>query len=166
MPTRPPRAVAVPHSLEAAKRLEGIRRVAWLLDRSIPIGGGRRIGLDPILGLIPGVGDWLGALISLWLVYQAIRLGLPLSVLGRMGANIAIEATLGAVPLLGDLFDAAWQANYRNLRLVERHYDPRREPRSLRGILVPFVVAVFLFLVAVAALAFFILRLFWTLLEA
>jgi hypothetical protein len=165
MSSRSPRAIAVPHTPEAARRLEGIRRLSWLLDRSIPIGGGRRIGIDPIIGLIPGVGDWLGAAISLWLIFQAIRMGLPLSVLGRMGINVAIEATLGAIPVLGDLFDAAWQANHRNLRLVERHYDPRREPRSLRSVIVPFAIVVVLFLLAVAALAAFVLRLFWRLLE-
>ena len=83
MPSPAVRAVSTHASDEANLRLESIRKVAWVLDRSIPIGGGRRIGLDPILGLIPGLGDWLGALISVFVVYQAIRLGLPLAVLGK-----------------------------------------------------------------------------------
>jgi len=65
----------------------------------------------------------------------------------------AIEATLGAIPVLGDLFDAAWQANHRNLRLAARHYAPRCKRRSLRGILVPFALTIPLFLLAVALVA-------------
>ncbi len=118
----------------ADHRLRKLGRVAWVLDRSIPIGGGRRIGLDPLLGLFPGIGDWLGAVLSLYVLYEAARLGLPLRVLGRIAANITVEALLGAIPILGDLFDFAWQANMRNLRLVERHYQPGLRPRSLRQI--------------------------------
>lgn len=113
-------------------RIVRLRRVAWLLDRSIPIGGGWRIGLDPLLGLIPGIGDWLGAACSLYIVYEAARLGIAISILARMLANIAVEAVLGIVPILGDLFDFAWQANIRNLKLVEEHHRSTLSPRSLR----------------------------------
>jgi hypothetical protein len=149
-------------SPEVAMRLKRLRWLAWIMDRSIPLGGGRRIGLDPLIGLIPGLGDWLGAAISSWLVYEAIRLGLPLRVLARMVLNIAIEAAVGAVPLLGDLFDAVWQANQRNLRLVEGHYDARLKPRPLRWIPVAFVILAGLFLVAVAALIVLVVRTIWT----
>jgi hypothetical protein len=144
---------------EAARRLRRLRAMAWLLDRSIPIGGGRRIGLDPLLGLIPGLGDWLGAALSSWLVYEAMRRGVPARVLARMGLNIAIEAAVGVVPLLGDIFDAAWQANQRNLRLVERHHDPRRKPRSLRGMIVIFAGAVALFLAVLGGMLLLLARL-------
>ena len=154
--------LATPNA-DAARRLEGIRRVAWVLDRSIPIGAGRRIGLDPLIGLVPGLGDWLGAIISTWLVYQALRLGLPLPVLARMGLNITIEAIVGAIPLLGDLFDFAWQANHRNLKLVEAHYTPGLRPRSLRGIGIFFVVLAVILLAALAFLTAFIFSLVWQL---
>lgn len=166
MPSRPPVVVVTPDFPENDQRLATIRRLAWLLDRSIPIGGGRRIGLDPLIGLIPGLGDWLGALISIFVVYQAIRLGLPLPVLVRMGLNIGIEALVGAVPVLGDLFDAAWQANHRNLKLVERHYVPGRRPRSVRGLLIAFAVVVVLFLAALAALTVAVVSLVWRLVSA
>ena len=151
---------------EAAARLKRLRGVAWLMDRSIPIGGGRRIGLDPIIGLIPGFGDWVGAAVSLLVVYEAIRLGLPRAVIGRMMVNILIEAGVGAVPLLGDLFDAAWQANSRNLRLVETHYHGQREPRSLGGVLGIFLVAAMLFLAALAVIVVLVARFLWEIVAA
>lgn len=153
-------------SPEAATRLRRLRWLAWLMDRSIPIGGGRRIGLDPIIGLIPGLGDWLGAAISTVVIYEAVRLGLPVSVLARMLLNIGVEAAVGAVPLLGDVFDAAWQANQRNLRLIERHYDATLPPRSLRGLLVVFVVVIGIFLIGTAWLLIAIARLLWSFLQA
>lgn len=119
---------------DAEMRLRRLRGLAWLLDRSIGAGEGRRFGLDPLLGLIPGVGDWLGGGLSLYVVYEALRLGLPWPVLGRMLLNIAAESVVGTVPVLGDIFDFVWQANYRNLQLVERHYGPRLKPRPARSI--------------------------------
>jgi len=148
-------------SSDAARRLRRLRRLAWVMDRSIPIGGGRRIGLDPIIGLIPGLGDWLGAAISTVLVYDAIRLGLPFRVLAQMVLNIAIEAAVGTVPLLGDIFDAAWQANQRNLRLVESHYDGRLKLRPVRSVGVIFLVVAGVLLVLVAVVIVFVVRLVW-----
>lgn len=139
-------------SPDASARLRRLRRVAWWMDRSIPVAGRFRIGLDPLIGLVPGIGDWIGAGVSLWMIYEAIRLGLPLSVLARMGVNVAVEAAFGSVPVFGDVFDAAWQANQRNLALIETHYDARLRPRSARWIAVAFAVAALLFLAAVALL--------------
>lgn len=127
-------------------RLRRLRRLAWLLDRSIGIGPKGRFGLDPLLGLIPGLGDWAGAVLSLYIVYEAARLGVGWSVLGRMVGNIAIEALVGTVPVAGDAFDFFWQANARNLRLVEQHYRPGLAPRPLRHIGV-FIVGLALALV-------------------
>jgi hypothetical protein len=147
---------------EAARRLARLRRVAWLMDRSIPVGGGLRVGLDPLLGLVPGFGDWVGAAISCWVIYEAARLGLPLRVLARMGVNVAVEATFGTVPVFGDIFDAAWQANHRNLRLVEANYDARMRPRSARRIGLVFGLLAGAFLAAVALLIIFMIRaVFW-----
>lgn len=136
------------------------------MDRSIPIGGGRHIGLDPLVGLIPGAGDWLGAAISCVLVYEAVRLGLPVTVLLRMLMNIAIEAVVGVVPVLGDIFDAAWQANQRNLRLIERYYDATRRPRSLRWLVVAIAVLIGGFLFGIGLLLFTAAWFLWSLLPA
>lgn len=149
---------------DVARRLKRLRTLAWILDRSIPLGGGYRIGLDPIIGLIPGFGDWLGAGLSLWLVFEAVRLGVPAPIIARMGLNILIETVAGAVPLLGDVFDAAWQANQRNLKLVERHYDPLSRPRSLRGVAFLFGVFALLFLAVIGGLIVLSAHLTWSLL--
>ena len=101
--------------------LQRVRGLAWLLDNSIPIPGtGIRIGLDALIGLIPGLGDAAGALFSSYIVLEAGRLGASRSTLLRMGANVLIESVVGLVPLLGDLFDAGWKSNQRNLQLLER----------------------------------------------
>ncbi|MES2697230.1 MAG: DUF4112 domain-containing protein [Verrucomicrobiota bacterium] len=141
----PPQAL-VP---EAAARLRRLRALAWFLDRSISIGKWR-VGFDPLIGLIPGVGDWVGAMLSFYVLYEGARLGLPISVLTRMAGNILVEAVIGAVPILGDLFDFAWQANTRNLALVEGHYHADFSTRPLRRI--GFALAVFF----LALLAFFV----------
>lgn len=119
---------------DAHRRLQRLRALAWLLDRSIGVGPKARFGLDPILGLVPGVGDWLGGLLSLYIVYEGMRLGLSWPVIGRMLGNVAVETVAGAVPVAGDVFDFWWQANIRNLQLVEKHYRPSLAPRSLRSI--------------------------------
>jgi hypothetical protein len=100
--------------------------------------------------LIPGIGDWAGAALSLYIVYEAMRLGLPWPVLGRMVANIAIESLVGTLPVAGDAFDFYWQANARNLRLVEQHYSPKLKARPFRSVPL-FIGALALFLVAMLA---------------
>jgi hypothetical protein len=115
---------------EARRRLRRIERLAWILDRSIPLGKWR-IGLDPLLGLMPGWGDGLGAVLSLYVLYESARLGVRGGVLSRMAGNILLETIIGAVPVVGDLFDFAWRANTRNIALLHRHYDPNRTPRSV-----------------------------------
>src|SRR5919198_3691818 len=103
-------------------RVVRLRRLSYLLDNSIPIPGTPfRIGVDSIIGLIPGVGDLVGGAFSLYIIFEAARLGVPRSLIARMGWNVAIDVLVGAVPLLGDLFDAGWKANVRNLALLERH---------------------------------------------
>lgn len=105
-------------------RLQRIRFLANLLDTCFVLPGGYRIGIDPILGLIPGVGDIIGAALSLYLVREASRLGISKWIVFRMVGNVGVEALIGCVPVLGDLFDAAFKANIRNLRLLELHYSP------------------------------------------
>lgn len=109
-------------SLSAAARLARLRRLAWLVDGAFRIPGTRfRFGLNSLIGLTPAAGDALLAAVSLYIVYQAHRLGVPREKLGRMLGNVAIEASAGAVPILGDLFDVAFKANLRNLAIIEEH---------------------------------------------
>lgn len=92
-----------------------------LLDTSVRLPGGFRIGLDGVVGLVPGVGDAAMGLVSLWLLKEAHLEGLPRTALLRMGGNILIDTTLGAVPIVGDIFDFFWKSNTRNLRIIEKH---------------------------------------------
>jgi hypothetical protein len=95
-----------------------------LLDSAIGIPGTRfRIGLDPILGLIPGGGDTLGLFFSCLIVLEASRLGASKSTLGKMASNILIETLVGTVPVVGDLFDATWKSNVRNMQLLDEHLN-------------------------------------------
>ena len=145
-------------------RLRRLRRLAWLLDRSIGIGPKGRFGLDPLLGLIPGIGDWAGAALSFYVVYEATRLGVAWSAIGRMVGNIAIEALVGTVPVAGDAFDFFWQANARNLRLVEQHYRPGLAPRPLGDVgafLAGLALALIALLLTTLFLAGWLLRELW-----
>ncbi|MGZ9073707.1 MAG: DUF4112 domain-containing protein, partial [Rhodoplanes sp.] len=104
--------------------LARIERLARLLDTAYRIPGTQiRFGLDPLLGLLPVVGDIGGAALSAYLIYQARRLKLPKSAIARMIGNVAVEAALGAIPLAGDMFDLFWRANMRNLRILHRHME-------------------------------------------
>ena len=94
----------------------------------------RRVGLDGVIGLIPGVGDVIGLVISTYFVLTAARLRVPPPVLGRMVVNILIETLVGIVPVVGDLFDFGWKANRKNLALLERSLsDPRGTRRRSTG---------------------------------
>lgn len=104
------------------QRIAALRKVAELLDSALVVPGtAYRVGLDPILGLIPGLGDLVSPLFTIAVLWQARDLRVPRVVQLRMIVNVAIDATAGAVPLVGDLFDFAWKANLRNLALLERH---------------------------------------------
>ncbi|HEV8304025.1 MAG TPA: DUF4112 domain-containing protein [Gemmatimonadales bacterium] len=108
--------------MTAEDRLTRLRRFATWLDAGIAIPGTRiRFGLDPLLGLVPGVGDAAGALLAGWILVEAIRLGASPATLVRIVSNIALDALIGAIPLLGDAFDFVWKANLKNVALLERH---------------------------------------------
>lgn len=108
--------------------LQRLRKLSRLLDNAITIPGTKfRIGLDPIIGLLPGAGDFVGLALSAYIVLEAARLGLPRGTLGKMVFNILLESVVGAVPVVGDFFDFAWKANARNLELLETHFNVPRE---------------------------------------
>ncbi|MGH7534411.1 MAG: DUF4112 domain-containing protein [Gemmatimonadales bacterium] len=136
-------------------RVEQLRRLGYLLDNSIPIPGTRfRIGLDALMGLVPGVGDLVGGAFAVYLIMQSARLGVPRPLLARMGWNFLVDLVVGAVPLLGDLFDAGWKANTRNLALLERHYErPADSRRANRRFVALLAAGVALLVVGAVALA-------------
>ncbi len=104
-----------------------IRRIARAMDEAIRIGP-ISIGLDGILGLIPGIGDLLGSLISFFIVYRASEQGAPRSLIAMMMSNIAIDTLVGVVPFVGDLFDFLWKANTKNIRLYDEWQAGRHRP--------------------------------------
>src|SRR5437660_9380713 len=111
-----------PWSPQDEARLKRVRLLSRLLDEQFRIPGTRyRLGLDGLLGLIPGVGDAAGALLSAYILYEAMRLGAPSTVLLRMVANIGIDTVGGAVPVVGDIFDIAWKANKKNAALLHAY---------------------------------------------
>jgi hypothetical protein len=112
--------------IDPAVRLARLRRLAWLIDGVFRIPGMRfRFGLNSVIGLLPVGGDAVLGALSLYIIYEAARLGLPRDKLLRMLANVGIEVVGGSVPILGDLFDMALKANLRNLRIIEDHMHSR-----------------------------------------
>jgi len=108
-------------------------RYATLMDAQFQVPGTRiRFGLDPIIGLLPGIGDVVGLLISLYVVVEAVRLGVSRRLLFAMLRNIGLEALVGLVPVLGDLLDASFKANLRNVRLLRTYVDDTIRPAPLR----------------------------------
>jgi hypothetical protein len=142
-------------------RVGRLRRLSYLLDNSIPIPGTPfRLGLDSIIGLVPGVGDLVGGAFSLYIILEAAKLGAPRSLLARMGWNVAIDVLVGAVPLLGDLFDAGWKANVRNLALLERQvHRPVESIRANRRFVMLVGLSLFLLLASAAALTVLLIKL-------
>ncbi len=109
-------------------RIADVEALARWLDYAFALPGGFRFGVAGIIGLIPGIGDALDALVSVYIVVRAIRLGIPRVAIARMLVNIGIEALAGSVPLIGDLFDVAFKANRRNYLLLKNHISqPRRQ---------------------------------------
>ena len=138
-------------SAEGERTLETIKRLAWLLDSSLPVPGTRlTVGLDALIGLFPFVGDLIGVVLSSYIVSQAARLGAPRSVLWRMSFNVAIEGVIGIIPFAGDVFDAAFKANQRNVRLLadwlDRPKKTERASRTFSALLLLGIAALFLVL--------------------
>ena len=137
------------------QRLAGLRKISRLLDSAFQVPGtDYRVGLDPIVGLIPGFGDLLTPLFTIGILLHAWQLGIPKVVQARMLINVAVDSLVGAVPLVGDLFDFAWKANDRNMALLETHtYEERG---GSRGDWV-FVCVMIVLVLALGALPFVLL---------
>lgn len=108
-------------SVDTAQRLRRVQRLAWVLDAAFRLPGTRfRLGIDALVGLIPVGGSLIMGAVSLYIVWEAWQMRLPTSVLARMVANILLETAVDAVPVAGDIFDAAFKANLRNVALMEQ----------------------------------------------
>jgi Domain of unknown function (DUF4112) len=112
-------------------RIADVEAVARWFDYAFELPGGFRFGLAGIIGLIPGIGDLVDALISLFIIYRAVELRISRVAIARMLVNVGIEALAGAVPFVGDVFDIVFKANRRNYLLLKRHLsDPQSQRRS------------------------------------
>ena len=161
--------VVIPSSggfLGADTRTNRVRVLARLLDNAIPVPGTNwKIGFDPIIGLIPGVGDLIGAVLSGYIVLEAVRADVPTFTLARMLVNVGIDTLLGAIPAVGDVFDAAWKSNVMNVALLERHLvatgsaPPKR--RNVLGVMALALIVLVLIVGAGLALGIFAARLLW-----
>ncbi len=137
---------------EQASRRARARSLARLLDTQFRVPGtDRRFGLDGLLGLVPGIGDAAGLVLSAVVIGQAVRLGARRGTVARMVLNVTTDAVLGSIPLIGWVFDFAFKANVRNLDLLERHaVDPAGTDAHSRTVVRRTILAVVVVTVVVA----------------
>lgn len=110
--------------LSRAERIARLDKLATVLDVAFRIPFTKfRFGVDGLIGLAPGLGDVVTTGLSLWIVHEAYRLGVPKAVLMRMLGNVAVDGLIGAVPVAGDVFDVLWRANRRNVRILREHFE-------------------------------------------
>ncbi len=137
-------------------RLADIEALARWMDYAFILPGGLRFGFAGIIGLIPGVGDIVDALISLYIVNRAVKLGIPRVGVARMVLNVGIEGLLGAVPFIGDLFDVVFKANRRNYVLLNSYLAQPRQQSRMDWLL---LLATLLLLIAAVALPIWLMTL-------
>jgi len=136
-----------------------VRRLSDFLDNAITIPGtSYRIGIDPLLGLIPGLGDYLGAFLSGYIIFESARLGASRATLGRMFFNVILETILGLIPGLGDIFDVFWKANAKNRTLLEEQIasSEKREKADWLFLFI-LLLGLLLIIIGVASLSLWIL---------
>ena len=143
--------------------LIALRRFAYLMDQAFPVPGTNiRVGLDAALGLIPGIGDVTGALLSTWIIAGALRHRVPMRVILRMVLNISIDLIFGAIPIAGDVFDFLYEENMKNMRLLEKHRDRSRPPRHTSEIgLILVAIVAFLVLLALTMVVLAVAVIIW-----
>jgi len=146
-----------------APTLKRLRQLSRLLDNVITIPGTKiGFGLDPIIGLIPIGGDFLGVMFSSYIILEAARLGVSRATLSKMVLNVIIDGLVGAVPVLGDLFDFAWTANSYNIKLLEEYLKFPSEQRSAdRWFIFAVLTVLLLISIVLVALPVILIRILW-----
>ena len=162
-PTRPP----VPATFDADERLRWVERIARLMDSQFQLPGTRfRFGLDPLLGLLPVVGDLSTRAVSGALLLTMLRHGASGAVVVRMAFNILLDTIIGAIPILGNLFDFAYKSNERNVALLRRHYAEGRHTGSGKGLVALLLLGFLVVFGLVAWGGVVLLRWVWNYLDA
>lgn len=151
----PPEKIHIPDVVEPDEKLPqdlvALRRFAYWMDEAFVLPGTNiRVGLDALIGLVPGIGDVAGALLSTWILVGAMRHRVSAWVIARMMGNIAIDLLFGSIPVAGDVFDFLYEENMKNMRLLEKHRDRRKPPRSFAAIAF-FAILLFVFMFLFAA---------------
>jgi hypothetical protein len=152
---------------DKAASLKRLRSLAHLLDNAIGIPGTRyRIGIDPLIGLLPGGGDLVTAGFSVYIVWEAARMGLPRSTVTQMVSNLVLDTVAGTVPMLGDFMDVTWKANSKNVALLESHLEshseiPHRQKKADRGFVFLLLFGFILLVIGVSALAVLLIGWLW-----
>lgn len=151
---RTPDDIALDHSAldrYDQQTLDRLYALSYALDNAIRLPGtNRRIGLDPLLGVLPVVGETAGSILSAYIIAEAIYLGVPRETLYRMLFNVAVDSVGGSVPIAGDVFDAAWKANYRNVQLLDARVEAPEEAELDRRYLLLVVGVLVLLLLAIS----------------
>lgn len=150
---------------EALQRLRSSKRMSWLLDECIRIPGTQiRFGLDPILGLIPYGGETVASIFGAFILGDAGKKGLPMRTLAKMGGNMVINAVVGAIPGIGDLFSIWFKSNSRNYQMMNTYLDSESGEEE-RGGWWPFLLVVsvigFVLIMNIVAWIFLTKTLFW-----
>jgi hypothetical protein len=132
----PGEKIHIPEVIEPDEKLPAdlvaLRKFSILMDEAVGIPGTKfRFGLDPLLSLVPGIGDVISALLSAWIVAGALRHRVPMRKICLMVFNILLDLTIGEIPLLGNLFDIAFEENVINMRILMRHRNRQLPPRKL-----------------------------------
>ncbi|MEH1795309.1 DUF4112 domain-containing protein [Nostoc sp.] len=146
-----------------APTLKRLRQLSRLLDNIVTIPGTKiGFGLDPILGLIPIGGDFLGVMFSSYIILEAARLGVSRATLGKMVFNVIVDGLVGTVPVLGDFFDFAWRANTNNIKLLEEYLKfPSEQKSADRLFIIALLVGLLLISIVLVALPVILIRMLW-----
>lgn len=167
---KPPEQPSPPQVSNNAKvvDLETLRKLSNLLDNAFRVPGTSiGVGIDPLLGLLPGGGDFIGGLLSVYIVYSAAKMGVPKESLIKMASNIVFDCLAGTVPVVGDLLDVGWKANVKNMDLLETHLQSPKKSKKANRLFVFLLLAGLVFLViGIAAVSALIIGLLFQALSA
>lgn len=148
----PAEKIHIPEVIEPDEKLPAdlvaLRKFSILMDEAVGVPGTKfRFGLDPLLSLIPGIGDVISALLSAWIVAGALRHRVPMRKICLMVFNILLDMTIGEIPLLGNLFDVVFEENVINMRILMRYRNRQLPPRKLAEVAGTVVVIVLVIIV-------------------
>lgn len=162
MPDLPSRFPIIEPDTKAAT-LKRLRQLSRLMDNLITVPGTKvGVGLDPIIGLLPIGGDVLGVILSSYIIVEAAKLGVSRATLGKMIFNLIIDGLVGAIPMLGDLFDFAWKANILNIQLLEDHLkSPHQSKKADKWFILALVAGLLLIAIVLVVLPIIVIRLLW-----